>query len=155
MADACRLNGVGGVLVPNFAIGAVLMMRFAQEAARWLPDAEVIEMHHDRKIDAPSGTGIRTAELISEARTKQKRPDPTTKLKHEGARGALVADVKVHSVRLPGLVAHQQVLFGGEGELLTIKHDSLSRASFMQGVKLAIRKVRDLDTFAIGLDKLM
>ncbi|MCH7945901.1 MAG: 4-hydroxy-tetrahydrodipicolinate reductase [Armatimonadetes bacterium] len=155
VADACRLNGVGGVLVPNFAIGAVLMMRFAQEAARWLPDAEVIEMHHDRKIDAPSGTAVRTAELISEARRTAKRPDPTTTIKHEGARGASVSDVNVHSVRLPGLVAHQQVVFGGEGEVLTIKHDSISRTSFMQGVKLAIRKVRDLDTFAIGLDKLM
>ena len=120
-----------------------------------LARAEIIELHHDRKIDAPSGTGIRTAELISEARSNPKRPDPTTKLKHEGARGATVSDVNVHSVRLPGLVAHQQVLFGGEGELLTIKHDSLSRASFMQGVKLAIRKVRELDTFAVGLDKLM
>lgn len=155
VADACRLNGVGGILVPNFAVGAVLMMRFAQEAAQWLPNAEVIEMHHDGKIDAPSGTGIRTAELISEARRTAKRPDPTTKLKHEGARGASVSDVNVHSVRLPGLVAHQQVIFGGEGELLTIKHDSMSRASFMEGVKLAIRKVRDLDGFAVGLDKVM
>ena len=155
VADACRINNVGGILVPNFAIGAVLMMRFAQEAAQWLPDAEIIELHHDRKIDAPSGTAVRTAELIAEARSKAKRPDPTTKLKHEGARGATVSEVNVHSVRLPGLLAHQQVIFGGEGEILTIKHDSTSRTSFMQGVKLAIRKVRDLDAFLNGLDKLM
>ncbi len=155
VAAACKSSGVGGILVPNFAIGAVLMMRFASEAAKWLPNAEVIEMHHDKKLDAPSGTGIRTAELISEARRNKRSPDPTTKVKSEGARGALVNDVPVHSVRLPGLVAHQTVMFGGEGEVLTIHHDSMDRRSFMSGVLLAVRRVRELDGFVVGLDALM
>ncbi len=155
VADACRAAKIGGILVPNFAIGAVLMMRFASEAAKWLPNAEVIEMHHDKKVDAPSGTGIRTAELISLARLNRRNPDPTTKLKFEGARGAVVDDVPVHSVRLPGLVAHQTVMFGGEGEVLTVRHDSMDRGSFMSGVLLAVRKVRELDGFVVGLDALM
>lgn len=155
VAEACKVGGVGGVLVPNFAIGAVLMMKFAEEAARWLPNAEVIEMHHDKKTDAPSGTGIRTAELISAARQSFRNVDPTTSVKYDGSRGALVVDVNIHSVRLPGLVAHQAVMFGGEGEVLTIRHDSMNRLSFMEGVKLAIRRVRELEGFVVGLDKLM
>jgi 4-hydroxy-tetrahydrodipicolinate reductase len=155
VASACRAAGVGGILVPNFAIGAVLMMRFAAEAARWFPNAEVIEMHHDKKADAPSGTGIRTAELISESRRSARNNDPTTMQKYEGARGAVVADVPVHSVRLPGLVAHQAVMFGGEGEVLTVRHDSMNRLSFMSGVLLAVRRVRELDGFVVGLDRLM
>jgi 4-hydroxy-tetrahydrodipicolinate reductase len=155
VAAACKKAGLGGILVPNFAIGAVLMMRFAAEAAKWLPNAEVIEMHHDKKVDAPSGTGIRTAELVSEARRSGRHPDPTKVVKFEGARGSLVNDVPVHSVRLPGLVAHQTVMFGGEGEVLTIHHDSMNRLSFMSGVLLAVRRVRDLDGFVVGLDALM
>jgi 4-hydroxy-tetrahydrodipicolinate reductase len=155
VADACKKGGVGGILVPNFAIGAVLMMRFAAEAAKWLPNAEVIEMHHDKKLDAPSGTGIRTAELISEARKSTRNPDPTKVVKFEGARGALVDDVPVHSVRLPGLVAHQTVMFGGEGEVLKLHHDSMNRLSFMEGVKLAVHRVRELDSYVVGLDALM
>ena len=154
VADACKAAGIGGILVPNFAIGAVLMMRFAAEAAKWLPNAEVIEMHHDKKADAPSGTGIRTAELISAARSGA-NPDPTKVVKYEGARGALVEGVRVHSVRLPGLVAHQSVMFGGEGEVLTVRHDSMNRGSFMEGMKLAVRGVRSLDGFVVGLDALM
>jgi len=154
VANACELNSVGGILVPNFAIGAVLMMRFATEAAKWMPDAEVIEMHHDRKQDAPSGTGIHTAQLISSARSEPGE-DPTRVVKFEGARGAVVDGVHVHSVRLPGLVAHQQVMFGAPGEILSIRHDSMHRSSFMEGVKLAVRNVRDLDGFVVGLDKLM
>ena len=155
VSAACRAGGVGGILVPNFAIGAVLMMRFAEEAAKWFPNAEVIEMHHDKKIDAPSGTGIRTAELISSARSAVRSPDPTKVVKFEGARGAVVEDVPVHSVRLPGLVAHQAVMFGGEGEVLTLRHDSMNRLSFMSGVLLAIRRVRSLDGFVVGLDAVM
>ncbi len=155
IAAACRRGGVGGILVPNFAIGAVLMMRFAEEAAKWLPNVEVIEMHHDKKADAPSGTAIRTAEVVSGARTAARRNDPTTMLKYQGARGSVVADVPVHSVRLPGLVAHQMVMFGGEGEVLTLRHDSMNRLSFMSGVLLAIRRVRGLDGFVVGLDAVM
>lgn len=155
VATACQRGGVGGILVPNFAIGAVLMMRFAAEAAKWLPNAEVIEMHHDKKADAPSGTGIRTAELISAARAVARNNDPTTVMKYDCARGAVVADVPVHSVRLPGLVAHQAVMFGGDGEVLTLRHDSMNRLSFMSGVLLAIRRVRGLDGFVVGLDAVM
>jgi 4-hydroxy-tetrahydrodipicolinate reductase len=131
----CRGRGVGGALVPNFAIGAVLMMRFAAEAARFFPTVEVIELHHDGKKDAPSGTARLTARRIETA----------------AGRG----EVPIHSVRLRGLVAHQEVLFGGEGEVLTLRHDSLSRESFMTGVLLAVRAVRNHRELVIGLEGLM
>lgn len=146
-------TGTPGCWIPNFAIGAVLMMKFAAEAARWMPDVEVIEMHHDGKRDAPSGTAMRTAEILTESGADAGKPEEVTKADH--ARGADVGGVRVHSVRLPGLVAHQQVLFGGQGELLTLRHDSLNRLSFMEGVKLAVRKVRDQSGFVVGLDALM
>ncbi len=155
LAQTSKETGVPGLLIPNFAIGAVLMMKFAAEAAKYLPNVEVLEMHHDKKIDAPSGTAIRTAELIAEARRAAPNPDPTEAVKAEGARGGTVEGVPVHSVRLPGLIAHQKVLFGGEGEALRFEHDSMNRLSFMEGVKLAVRGVRSLDGFAIGLDKVM
>jgi 4-hydroxy-tetrahydrodipicolinate reductase len=138
------------LIVPNFSVGAVLMMNFAAQAARFFESAEIIELHHAGKIDAPSGTATRTATLIGEARIKAglgASPD-ATRQEVPGARGATVDDVHVHSVRLAGLVAHQEVLFGGHGETLTIRHDSLDRASFMPGVLLAIRGV---DTLPIGL----
>jgi len=142
---------------PNFAIGAVLMMRFAEQAARFMPHAEVIEFHHDKKADAPSGTAIRTARLVAAARgTAPQAPVRETELSGmEGARGALVDDVAVHSVRLPGLVAHQEVLFGGQGQTLTIRHDSIVRTSFMPGVVLAIREVGDRSGLIVGLENLM
>ncbi|MCX7800012.1 MAG: 4-hydroxy-tetrahydrodipicolinate reductase [Fimbriimonadales bacterium] len=148
-------TGVPGIYVPNFAIGAVLMMRFAELASRWLPDVEIVEMHHDRKLDAPSGTAILTADLIAEARKCVPTPPVTQQLKVEGARGGVYKDIPIHSVRLPGLVAHQAVLFGGKGELLTIRHDSLDRSSFMEGVKIALRHVRKLQGFSVGLDKIL
>ncbi len=152
---ACSEKGVPAIIVPNFAIGGVLMMHFAQLAARWMPSAEIVEMHHDQKLDAPSGTSLRTAEMIAAGRAGEFKA-PETKIVHaEGARGALVGEVPIHSVRLKGLVAHQRVLFGGVGELLTISHDSLDRKSFMEGVKLAVREVRTLDGLAIGLDQIM
>ncbi|MDP3631094.1 MAG: 4-hydroxy-tetrahydrodipicolinate reductase, partial [Actinomycetota bacterium] len=125
-------------VAPNFAIGAVLMMRFAAEAARFMPHVEIIELHHDRKADAPSGTALRTASLIADARTSvPAAPGRETEIA-EGARGALVDNVTIHSVRLPGLVAHQEVLFGGQGQTLSIRHDSIDRTSFMPGVVLAV-----------------
>ncbi len=148
-------TGVPGIYVPNFAIGAVLMMRFAEMASRWLPDVEIVEMHHDRKLDAPSGTAILTADLIAESRKCVPAPPVTQNLKVEGARGGVYKDIPIHSVRLPGLVAHQAVLFGGKGELLTIRHDSLDRTSFMEGVKIALRNVRKLQGFVVGLDKIL
>ncbi|HRF58334.1 MAG TPA: 4-hydroxy-tetrahydrodipicolinate reductase [Fimbriimonadaceae bacterium] len=143
------------LVVPNFAIGAVLMMKFAAEAARWMPWAEVIELHHDGKLDAPSGTATRTAQLIAEARSVAPEMPAGTVVKFEGARGASVSGVPVHSVRLRGLVAHQEVLFGGDGETLSIRHDSLDRRSFMEGVKLCVRGVRQLTGLTVGMDALM
>jgi len=144
-------------VAPNFALGAVLMMQFAEKAARFMPHAEVIELHHDKKADAPSGTAIRTAHLIASARGEA--PDvpgrETENAGMEGARGAVVDGVHVHAVRLPGLVAHQEVLFGGQGQTLSIRHDSIDRTSFMPGVVLAVREVGALEGLVVGLDKLM
>lgn len=142
-------------VAPNFAIGAVLMMRFAAEAARFMPHVEIIELHHDRKADAPSGTALRTASLIAEARAYVP-PAPGRETEAAGgARGALVDDVTIHSVRLPGLVAHQEVLFGGQGQTLSIRHDSIDRTSFMPGVVLALRKVGAFSGLVVGLEHLM
>lgn len=142
---------------PNFAIGAVLMMRFAEQAARYMPHVEVIELHHDKKLDAPSGTALRTARMIAAAReTTPVAPGKETELPGlEGARGALVDGVSVHSVRLPGLVAHQEVLFGGTGQTLSIRHDSIDRTSFMPGVVLACSEVGSRSGLIIGLEHLM
>jgi 4-hydroxy-tetrahydrodipicolinate reductase len=151
-------NPKAGVLIaPNFAIGAVLMMEFAEKAAKFFESAEIIELHHPNKVDAPSGTAARTASLISDARKKANlpaMPDATTSTL-DGARGATVGDVPVHSVRLRGLIAHQEVLFGGLGETLTIRHDSLDRAGFMPGVLLGVRQVSSHPGLTVGLEKFM
>ena len=151
-------NPTAGVLIaPNFAIGAVLMMEFAEKAARFFESAEIIELHHPNKVDAPSGTAARTAALISDARKRaglSAMPDATT-TSLDGARGANVGDVPVHSVRLRGLIAHQEVLFGGLGETLTIRHDSLDRAGFMPGVLLGVRQVSTHPGLTVGLEKFM
>lgn len=141
-------------IAPNFAIGAVLMMEFARQAARFLPDAEIIELHHPGKKDAPSGTAIKTVEGISEAR-KSKGTSAESSEVLPGARGAEKDGVHVHSVRLPGLVAHQEVIFGGTGQTLSIRHDSTDRTSFMPGVLLAIKKIGSLDGVTIGLEHLL
>ncbi|WHU49774.1 4-hydroxy-tetrahydrodipicolinate reductase [Gordonia sp. L191] len=149
--------GVGVLIAPNFAIGAVLCMRFAQQAARFYDSVEVIELHHAAKADAPSGTAYRTASLIAEARAAAgvgPSPDATT-AELDGARGAEVDGVRVHSVRLAGLVAHQEVLLGTEGETLTIRHDSLDRTSFVPGVLLGVRSIGDRPGLTVGLDDLM
>lgn len=150
--------GVRVLIVPNFSVGAVLMMRFAAQAARFFESAEVIELHHANKVDAPSGTALRTAGVISEARAKGGlgAPPDATKQEVAGARGASVEDVHVHSVRLAGLLAHQEVLFGGHGETLTIRHDSLDRASFMPGVLLAVRGLKSLPAgLTVGIEPLL
>jgi 4-hydroxy-tetrahydrodipicolinate reductase len=146
------------LIAPNFSIGAVLMMRFAAQAARFFESAEVIELHHANKMDAPSGTALRTASVISAARSAAGlgAPPDATKQELPGARGATVDDVHVHSVRVSGLVAHQEVLFGGNGETLTIRHDSLDRASFMPGVLLAVRGVDSLPPgLTVGIEPLL
>lgn len=140
-------------LAPNFALGAVLMMRFAVEAAKYLPDVEIIELHHDRKAEAPSGTAMRTAAEIAEVRG-DRAPAPVTELA-EGARGGTVHGIAVHSIRLPGLVAHQEVIFGGPGQTLSIRHDSTDRAGFMPGVLLAVKAIRSRPGLTIGLENLL
>ena len=144
----------GVLIAPNFAIGAVLSMRFAEQAARFFESVEVIELHHPNKLDAPSGTAYRTAGLIAAVRNKAgvgRSPDATTQ-ELEGARGADVDGVRVHSVRLAGLVAHQEVLFGTQGETLTIRHDSIDRSSFAPGVLLGVREIANRPGLTVGLD---
>ncbi len=148
---------VGVAVVPNFGIGAVLMMAFAEKAARYYESVEIIELHHPRKVDAPSGTAQHTAARIAAARRSAglgEMPDATTS-EIDGARGATIEGVPVHSVRLSGLVAHQEVLFGGQGETLTIRHDSLDRLSFMPGVLLAVREIGSRPGLTVGLDSFL
>lgn len=153
--DTSAREQVGGLIAPNFAIGALLMMKFAAEAARYLPGVEIIELHHDKKLDAPSGTAIKTAEMIAEQRTAGEGVKGSVE-KINGVRGGDFGwGIRIHSVRLPGLVAHQEVIFGGTGETLLIRHDSLSRESFMPGVLFGIRKVMELKKVVYGLDKLL
>jgi 4-hydroxy-tetrahydrodipicolinate reductase len=150
-----RASRANAVVAPNFAIGAVLMMRFAELAAPYFETGEIVEMHHDEKADAPSGTAILTAERMA-ASGKEWGTDPTTKTVVPGARGALVGGaIPVHSVRLRGLVAHQEVILGTTGQSLTIRHDSYDRTSFMPGVLLAIRAVREREGLTVGLDALL
>lgn len=146
---------VAVLIAPNFAIGAVLTMHFAKQAARHFESVEVIELHHPHKADAPSGTAARTAKLIAEAR-KGLPPNPdATSTGLDGARGADVDGIPVHSIRLSGLIAHQEVLFGTEGETLTIRHDSLDRTSFVPGVLLGVRKVAERPGLTIGIEPLL
>jgi len=148
---------VGAVIAPNFGLGAVLMMQFAAKAARYFESVEIVELHHPDKADAPSGTASRTAEMISEARKSAHRPAMPDKTSSalEGACGAKVGDVPVHSVRLRGLVAHQEVLLGDQGETLSIRHDSIDRSGFMPGVLLAVREVINRPGLTFGLEHLM
>lgn len=155
LAAICQARALGAVIAPNFAIGAVLMMEFARQAARHLPHAEIIELHHDRKRDAPSGTALRTAALISQVRGTPPAAPVSSEEMVAGARGGTADGVRVHSVRLPGLVAHQEVIFGGPGQTLTIRHDSVSEESFMPGLLLAVRRVRALPGLVYGLEKLL
>lgn len=140
------------LIAPNFAIGAVLMMRFAAMAAPWFETAEIVELHHDNKVDAPSGTAMNTAELMAAA-SPDWAPDPTRRVVAEGARGAAgPGDIRIHSVRLRGLVAHQEVLLGTEGQSLSIRHDSYDRSSFMPGVVLACKRIADHQGLTVGLE---
>ncbi|MDQ4024396.1 MAG: 4-hydroxy-tetrahydrodipicolinate reductase [Actinomycetota bacterium] len=147
----CRDGGANALVAPNFALGAVLMMSFAAAAARHFDSVEIVERHHSRKVDAPSGTALRTARLVNEARSSggaaDGAPDPSRGRDEDG--------VRIHSLRLPGSVAHQEVVFGSEGETLTIRHDSIDRASFMPGVLLAVKKVPGLDGLVVGLEHLL
>ena len=144
------------MIAPNFALGAVMMMEFSKKAAKFFNQAEIIELHHDGKMDAPSGTAVKTAEMISENRTKDEKKTNRKFIENlEGARGAEYDDIHIHSVRLQGLVAHQEVIFGGKGQTLKIRHDSINRESFMHGIKLAVNKIDEYDGLIYGLDEIM
>ncbi|WP_010530802.1 4-hydroxy-tetrahydrodipicolinate reductase [Lentibacillus jeotgali] len=155
LEDLSATHGTGCIIAPNFAVGAVLMMQFAKTAAKYLPDVEIVEKHHDQKLDAPSGTAVKTANMIQETRESKQQGHPNEKETFNGARGAETDGIHIHSVRLPGLMAHQEVLFGGPGQTLTVKHDSYNRASFMEGVKLSVNKVMELDKLIYGLENIL
>ncbi|RFU65522.1 4-hydroxy-tetrahydrodipicolinate reductase [Peribacillus glennii] len=148
-------TGLGCIIAPNFAVGAILMMKFSQMAAKYFPDVEIIELHHDQKLDAPSGTAVKTAEMIKSIRQSKQQGHPNEKETIEGARGANFDGMHIHSVRLPGLIAHQQVMFGADGQMLTLRHDSFNRASFMSGVKLAVDTVMRQDRLVYGLENII
>ena len=153
--EYCEENQATCFICPNFSIGAVLMMQFAKEAARYLPYCEIIEMHHDQKLDAPSGTAMLTAKLVAAEREAIRQGHPDEEEKIAGARGAEFEGLRIHSVRLPGFVANQEVIFGGVGQILTLRHDSISRESFMPGVVLACKKIVAHKGLIVGLDKLL
>lgn len=152
LADRSEANII---IAPNFALGAVLMMKFSSMAARYLPDVEIIELHHNQKADAPSGTSLKTAEMIAASRREKPQKNPDEQELVEAVRGGKVDEIPIHSIRLPGLVAHQAVVFGGQGQTLTIRHDSVDRTSFMPGVILAIHEVFKRKGLTYGLDKLL
>ena len=158
IADLMTLSAdkkLGGLIAPNFAIGAVLLMEFAAKASKYFPDLEIIELHHDKKKDAPSGTAVKTAELIREARAYKKQGAADEEETLAGARGAEFDGFRIHSVRLPGLVAHQEVIFGAQGDGLTLRHDSYDRISFMNGVNLGIKEVVQREQLVYGLEHLL
>lgn len=146
----CLHHQTGAIIAPNFAIGAVLMMRLAGEIAKYMPSCEIIELHHDKKLDSPSGTAIKTAKLISSNFRKQSAQNQT-----EPCRGGNFYGIPIHSIRLPGLVAHQEIIFGGQGQTLSIRHDSIDRSSFMPGILLATSKVINLNSLVYGLEKIL
>ena len=155
LTQLSRQKELGGLIAPNFALGAVLLMQFAAQAAKYFPDVEIIELHHDNKKDAPSGTAIKTAELISKVRTSKQQGAADEEESLAGARGAAFDGMRIHSVRLPGLVAHQEVIFGSQGEGLTLRHDSYDRVSFMTGVNLGIKEVVKRSELVYGLEHLL
>ncbi|MED1420114.1 4-hydroxy-tetrahydrodipicolinate reductase [Bacillus smithii] len=155
LKELANSKQIGCIIAPNFAIGAVLMMKFSQMAAKYFSDVEIIELHHDQKLDAPSGTAVKTAQMISTVREQKQQGHPNEKETISGARGANIDGMHIHSVRLPGLIAHQQVMFGSKGQTLTIRHDSYNRASFMSGVKVSVETVTKLNDFVYGLENIL
>lgn len=155
LAAIAKEKQTGCIIAPNFALGAVLMMHFSKTAAKYFPDVEIIEKHHDRKLDAPSGTAQKTIHVIQENRTPKQQGHPEEYETVAGSRGGNVDGIRVHSMRLPGLVAHQEVVFGSKSQLLTISHDSFHRESFMDGLQLAIEKVLDREELIYGLEHVM
>jgi len=150
----CESKKLGGLIAPNFSIGAILMMRLAKDIVQHMPHVEIIEYHHNNKVESPSGTAIKSAEILAKARQEK----PETHLSKEvipGARGANHLGIPIHAIRLPGLLAHQQIMFGSEGETLTLKHDSIDRQCFMPGMLLACKRVMEINYLAYGLDEVL
>lgn len=150
--NLCKEQQIGGLIAPNFSIGAILMMKFAAQAAKYFPHLEIIEYHGDQKLDAPSGTAVKTAELISEVRQELRQGNPKEEETIEGSRGGYYNGFRIHSVRLPGVFAQQEVIFGGFGQTLKIRHDSYERAGYMPGVNLAVKKVMEYTGLIYGFD---
>ncbi|MFD2115934.1 4-hydroxy-tetrahydrodipicolinate reductase [Paenibacillus yanchengensis] len=155
LQQLCEQKGIGGLIAPNFSIGAILMMKFAAEASKYMPHVEIIEYHGDQKLDAPSGTAVKTAELISEVREELKQGNPKEEETIEGARGGYYNGFRIHSVRLPGVFAQQEVIFGGYGQTLKIRHDSYDRAGYMPGVNIAVKKVVTYTGLIYGFEHIM
>ena len=155
LQQMCREQQLGGLIAPNFSIGAILMMRFAAQAAKYLPDLEIIEYHGDQKLDAPSGTAVKTAEMVSKVREEHRQGNPREEEKIEGSRGGHYDGFRIHSVRLPGIFAQQEVIFGGYGQTLKIRHDSYDRAGYMPGVNMAVKKVVQLQELVYGFEHLL
>jgi 4-hydroxy-tetrahydrodipicolinate reductase len=155
MTERYQEAGLGAIIAPNFAIGAILCMKFSAMAAKYMPHVEIIELHHDRTLDAPSGTALKTAEMIASVREDLKQGHPEEKETIPGARGAEYEGFRIHSVRLPGMVAHQEVLFGAVGQTLSIRHDSINRESFMPGVNMAVKAVVNMNNLIYGLEHLI
>ncbi|NLM21446.1 MAG: 4-hydroxy-tetrahydrodipicolinate reductase [Peptococcaceae bacterium] len=155
LEELAKENNVGVFIAPNFSLGAILMMKFAQETAKYFKHVEIIELHHDNKLDAPSGTALKTMELISQNRKPILQGHPNEYEKIPGSRGGNINGAHIHSVRLPGMLAHQEVIFGGLGQTLTIRHDAYSREAYMPGVMLAIRKSYKSTAFILGLENLL
>lgn len=151
----CKKLKRGGIIAPNFSIGMALLTKHAQEIARYLPQVEIIEMHHDRKKDCPSGTALYTAEKLAAARKTPQHKNISSHETLRGARGAQYLGIPIHAVRLPGLVAHQQIIFGDQGETLTLRHDSIDRQAFMQGICLACTKVMQIRSLVYGLETML
>lgn len=148
----CREKGIGGLIAPNFSIGAILMMKFAAQAAKYMPHVEIIEYHGDQKLDSPSGTAIKTAELIAANRQELRQGHPDEEETLEGSRGGYYSGFRIHSVRLPGVFAQQEVVFGGDGQTLKIRHDSFERSGYMPGVNLAVKKVLECTGIVYGFE---
>lgn len=155
LAETCAAKKRGCIIAPNFSLGAILLMRYAKEIAKYFPKVEIIEFHHEDKADSPSGTAIRTAELLSQTKADIKK---SIKVEHEnipGARGAKYQDIPIHSIRLPGLLAHQEIIFGSRGETLSLRHDTIDRQCFLPGICLACEKVMKLEKLVYGLEEIL
>lgn len=155
LQEKCAKLKLGGIIAPNFSLGAVLMMKYAKEIVKYLPHVEVIEMHHDGKADSPSGTALRTAEMLAQSTPSVNQPQKPSRETVPGARGANYHHIPIHAIRLPGFLAHEQIIFGNLGETLTLRHDSIDRQCFMPGICLACERVVTLDQLVYGLEEIL